>query len=298
MKDLSFFLNISEEFLSTSLLFSDSGFYDKDDSKTEYLPPWTFRTKIKHLTGAEVSEEDAVDLYSKIVSRQNEMMRLLNRNIDIRTAAMDYFINSNLSIVKNPRIIDTDDLDKVLKSCDEDPKTGCYNAKFLNVFLEKEFYRARRYCQKFSVIMIDIDNFKQVNDTYGHLFGDRILQLFSKVLLGLARKEDVVARFGGDEFSIVLPQTGRIGARCLAERIKHKMENVLIDDGFQNISFSAGIATYPMDAEDVEGLVVCADSALYQSKKHGKNCINGYSKLNWQNNISCNNNSMELAVEV
>ncbi len=244
----------------------------------DHLPFWIPRILLKYLTGLEISEKEAKKIYFQIYQRQTDLSVKLNRKVDLRTAAMDYFTESGQNVIV-PRIIDAVQFEKLNNLITQDPNTGCYNHRFLMDFLQKEVSRAGRYSHKLSIIMIDIDDFKKINDTQGHLFGDQILLKFSRAITLAARNEDIVARYGGDEFVVVLPQTGSIGARCLAERIKYKLEKSkgIPNETLQNptINFSAGIATFPEDASTGIGLLAAADRALYTSKNSGKNNITG-----------------------
>lgn len=159
----------------------------------------------------------------------------------------------------------------------EDPKTDCYNASFLKEAVEKELKRAERHNTSFSILILDLDNFKDINDKHGHLFGDKILKKFVAIIKESIRVEDILARYGGDEFIVLSPQTGRIGARSLAERIKHKLHEYFFERNYNdvslNVTFSGGIATYPYDAPSFDTLIDFADKALYKSKFMGKNRI-------------------------
>jgi diguanylate cyclase (GGDEF)-like protein len=162
----------------------------------------------------------------------------------------------------------------------EDPKTGCFNERFFRDMFNVELRRAERHEQTLSLMLVDIDDFKGLNDRCGHLFGDRILKKFAELLKGSARVEDMVGRYGGDEFILLLPQTGRVGARSLGERVRCRLIEHFSGRSYEgqpaSVTFSAGIATYPYDAHDYEGLVRCADAALYKSKRLGKNRIYDY----------------------
>lgn len=237
---------------------------------------WFYRLIINLLTSLEMEEQEARNHYFKILENKYYLSEKMGRDIGIRVAALDYFQNIIKSL-KNPKIMEISFFEQILKLSKEDPKTGCYNSKFISEFIVKEIKKARRHRLKLSLIMTDIDDFKSVNDNFGHLAGDKVLKEFCNILSKSARDEDIIARFGGDEFMIVLPQTDREGARCFAERIiagcrkyfegkKEMAEKV-------NITFSCGIATYPDDAPDYEGLVQAADNALYSAKRLGKNKI-------------------------
>ncbi len=141
--------------------------------------------------------------------------------------------------------------------------------------LEEEISRARRNKKPLSLLMVDIDHFKKINDTYGHRFGDWVLSQLAGVIERCLRREDFAARYGGEEFALILPETTREGARQTAERLKSEVgRTVLAHDGnTTHVSISGGIATFPRDASTKEQLIEHADKALYVAKKAGRNCI-------------------------
>jgi diguanylate cyclase (GGDEF)-like protein len=247
----------------------------RDSFSDENLPPWFYKFIISFLTNLEFDNEESKNHFYKILAHRKDIS-LEHRKIDIRIAALDYFMNV-AHILKNPIFIEYGLFEKIYTYSKEDPKTRLYNPRFFKEFVQKEIIRADRYQQKFSVILLDLDNFKVINDTEGHLYGDEVLIRFSNLLKEQVRGEDIVSRFGGDEFAILLPQTGRIGARAIAERLRERIHKEFSADNIANpsavITFSAGIATYPFDATDYTSLIDIADKALYRSKFLGKDTI-------------------------
>jgi len=161
-----------------------------------------------------------------------------------------------------------------------DRLTELYNRSYLEPFLEKEIEAARRKNQKVSVIMVDMDHFKEINDTYGHTVGDHVLTIFAQVVLKCIRKTDVIARYGGDEFIVVLPNTDTETAKLIAERIRYDVENTVIPpiDNIEvpPIRCSVGISTYPVFCDSKTTLLKTSDAALYMAKRSGRNCIRVY----------------------
>ncbi len=156
-----------------------------------------------------------------------------------------------------------------------DGLTHLLNRHALEPRLKDEFQRAQRYREPLSVLMLDIDHFKRVNDSYGHLGGDACLIKLSAMLRKNARKQDIVARFGGEEFVLVLPHTEAEPAAMLAERIRRKMESMRISHDGQDIccTISIGIATIAEHIADEKMLLELADQALYEAKENGRNRV-------------------------
>jgi diguanylate cyclase (GGDEF)-like protein len=157
-----------------------------------------------------------------------------------------------------------------------DDLTHLYNSRYLNQVLRRETKRASRSGRPLSLLFIDLDGFKAVNDTYGHLFGSRALVEAAAVIRQSARETDVVSRFGGDEFALVLPDTGGEGAFAVGERIRERIaaHKFLAGDGLNiHLTGSVGVATLPDVAASSEELVQAADKAMYAVKETGKNGI-------------------------
>lgn len=153
-----------------------------------------------------------------------------------------------------------------------DPLTGLLNRRILEESFEKEISRVQRYSHSLSVIIIDVDDFKLFNDTYGHSFGDQVLKEFANLLKKSCRKVDILGRYGGDEFAIILPETSLKGAIKLAERILKnlKIKSIITPQGERiPIKVSIGIASYPEDTSDPEKLLTLADTAMYKAKTFG-----------------------------
>ena len=158
-----------------------------------------------------------------------------------------------------------------------DPLTGLLNRRYFEERIAEEMERSRRQRLPFSLIIMDIDNFKNLNDTFGHLFGDEILKTTTSVIRRCVRIIDITARYGGEEFAIILPTTDKNDAGIIAERIRAEIESEVCfvkDTGTTlNVTVSLGIATYPEDAAAAEELINNADRALYRAKSLGKNKV-------------------------
>ena len=198
-----------------------------------------------------------VELFSKTpISWDEELLELA------RTMA-----NEAAMALENARLYE-----EARKLADRDPLTGFYNHRFLHERLGEEVVRTQRARRPLSVLMLDLDDFKLVNDTFGHLFGDRVLTWTAELIRSTLRGSDIPARYGGDEFAIILPETNADDARAAAERILDAFR----EHAFQGeqrgpvpIGASIGVATYPADGRTATDLIAAADQALYRVKRDG-----------------------------
>jgi len=167
-------------------------------------------------------------------------------------------------IAEAERLSQTDDLTKL------------HNARYLRQFLLNEIRRARRYGSSVAALFLDLDDFKQINDVYGHLVGSHVLMEMAAVILSSIRDTDAVARYGGDEFVIVLPDTGTELAGQVAERIRQKITRHMFNGGRRlqlALTASFGVAAFPKHASSPQQLIACADTAMYEAKAANKNCV-------------------------
>ncbi|HLA12526.1 MAG TPA: sensor domain-containing diguanylate cyclase [Pyrinomonadaceae bacterium] len=153
-----------------------------------------------------------------------------------------------------------------------DSLTDCYNRRSFELQLERDLHLAMRMRQSLSLIMIDLDNFKEINDAAGHGTGDLALRMFADTLRQELRAVDTAARYGGDEFVVILPQANSEGALIVAERLREKIEKLDVP-GFGPVTASFGMATFPIHASSRDSLVLAADRALYESKYSGRNRV-------------------------
>jgi diguanylate cyclase (GGDEF)-like protein len=158
-----------------------------------------------------------------------------------------------------------------------DPLTGLYNRRYFNDKLDEEISRSRRTKMPVSLIYMDIDHFKKYNDQNGHPMGDQLLKMFATILAKTSRKNDIVARIGGEEFVMILPHTDARGAAIKAEKLRRTIESTKFPFAEKQplgcVSSSIGVSEYPSIAGDAEALVKAADDALYQIKSTTRNRV-------------------------
>ncbi|NOX88060.1 MAG: diguanylate cyclase [Calditrichaeota bacterium] len=162
-----------------------------------------------------------------------------------------------------------------------DGMTGLHNFRYFSLRLNEEVIRHKRMKTALSLLILDVDNFKNYNDTLGHPAGDEVLRKIAQILKQTARENDIVARYGGEEFAIILPGTDRNGAKVVAERIRETIEKTyFIHEEIQpqgKVTISIGVASMPKNAKSAEELTLKADAALYYAKRHGRNQVKMYS---------------------
>ena len=163
--------------------------------------------------------------------------------------------------------------EELTKLATTDPLTGVANRRFFAERMESELVRFKRFGNPASFLMLDIDFFKKINDSYGHAIGDVALKEFARIARESLRKTDLVGRLGGEEFGILLTETDIDGAMIFAERLRYKIANNIVYTDVANITFtvSIGISEYSLSDEEVEGIIARADEALYEAKNTGRN---------------------------
>lgn len=167
--------------------------------------------------------------------------------------------------------------DKLRELAFRDELTGLYNHRYFQEIVDAELNRSVRYKHPLTLLLLDIDYFKEVNDTYGHLVGDQVLKEVSQIMVKLVRQNDIVARYGGEEFAIVMPETGKVGGKVIAQRVRRGIEQHQIDSKKQTLSVTVSIGLYSTDMADgdiiKETLIAQSDRALYKAKRNGRNRV-------------------------
>ncbi len=231
------------------------------------------------------NEKSLSDIMVIMISANKDILLKIK---GLESGAFDYIVKpfhpkelllrvKNLLRIKHLQKALEDKISELEKVTVIDNLTGLYNQRYLYDTLKREYNRCERFNLKLSVVMIDLDNFKDVNDTFGHQRGDVILREVGQILQAMLRGYDFAVRYGGDEFIIVLSQNSVIGAHIVAERIRRVIEGspkLQELNGGRPVTVSVGVATYPDDTKDgYEHLIHLVDTALYRAKREGRNRV-------------------------
>ncbi len=230
--------------------------------------PEKFTTLASVLLSVSLDAVPARTALNELFAHHRSLCDRLGEEIDIRVAAMDY-ATRHPELVGEPVVVDHRQLALSNRLAAIDELTGLFNRRFLDLYLVKEANRARRYREVFSVLFLDVDDFKRINDRHGHEVGDQVLAALAHEIQGLLRREDFAARYGGEEFLVVLPHTDEEGARGFASRLDDLVRRFHLPHGVK-LTFSGGIASFPLHGSTPRELLRNADAALYQAKINGK----------------------------
>lgn len=223
------------------------------------------------LVGQRHTREEARRMWNSMVAHQAELTRVLRRNPGIVVAALDWVSNLQDDAPGELSLIESQKLENMLERAIVDGLTGLYDHDTLITLLGKELERARRHSEDIGLLMLDLDDFKQINDEYGHQKGDEVLVRTAEIMRETVRTMDIPCRYGGEEFAVILPETDIRASIQSAERL---LESVRA--GFERdagLTVSIGAACFPEHAGTVEALIGVADEALYRAKQEGKNRI-------------------------
>jgi diguanylate cyclase (GGDEF)-like protein len=225
------------------------------------------------LTHLSFSEGEARKHWEKILAHRTRLKAELRRDVGLRVSILDYFVNLNQAL-KNPKVIELAIYERTERSAVTDGLTGLFNHAYFLQALRREIQRAKRHNLQVSLLLFDLDNFKKLNDTRGHLEGDKVLIKTAALVKENLREMDVPARYGGEEFAVILPDTPRTGAFVVADRIRRHIEQRFKRSRKSAaVTISGGVACFPEDAATPEELIQKADQGLYRSKAEGKNRI-------------------------
>jgi diguanylate cyclase (GGDEF)-like protein len=233
------------------------------------LEPHLFSHAIWNLVYLTYDSDEARSRFRDVVLHARQMREKLGRDIGLPLAAADYFANISREI-RSPRLIDLDLFVRLHQAATKDPITGIGNRRAYREALATELARAERHGFEMVILLFDLDHFKRVNDEQGHAAGDRILQLAAEIIERSIRRSDLVARWGGEEFVVLMPQTDMTHGLEAAERIRRNIEEEL---RWAGVTTSGGIAVFPQHGADEHSLFAHADRTLYRAKAEGRNRI-------------------------
>ncbi len=219
----------------------------------------------------------AGEYWKKVLEHRESLSSSLKRKVDLLPALCDFF-STYTDFLSSPKLIETSTFTQIVKETTHDNLTSLFNRPYFDGIFEDNISLAKRYATDLSILFLDVDNFKDINDTYGHSIGDVTLQKIASIIKEEKRASDIAARYGGEEFVLLMPHTENLSAFVLAERIRTRVEAVtLTAHGKQySVTISGGLASYPLNSKDSRRLLDQADSALYLAKGAGKNTISLY----------------------
>jgi diguanylate cyclase (GGDEF)-like protein len=237
--------------------------------------PEDFQGLAFELTGLTVPEETARAVFRSLAAHLQHLCEVLKRPIGVRTAALDLSDRLESFLRQEGAVLELSH-ENLVRMAFVDYLTGLPNFRSLSERFESEIKRTQRYGRLLSLIMIDLDGFKEINDRFGHLAGNAALKHVAGLLRNFVRETDVTGRYGGDEFMILLPETPKHLAEGLAEGIRATISATplhLGEHGLLPVTISLGMASFPRDARTAGALMAEADEALYNAKRAGRNQV-------------------------
>lgn len=235
-----------------------------------------FRAALHQLTHLSQPDDRAERLMGELLAHRDGMHRALGRDPGLQVAAIDFLTNVR-SMMSQPTVLEWSQLEETERFAVTDPLTDLFNRRHFEEAFERELARSKRHRLDLALLMLDLDSFKSVNDLYGHPLGDGVLRRAGQVIRRSVRESDTACRFGGEEFTVILPETDRLGAHVLGERVRREVERDFserdVDGRLVAMTISGGISCYPEDGDRISSLIDCADLALYAAKSAGRNRI-------------------------
>ncbi len=224
------------------------------------------------LTHMRFSPDEAREHWEAVIKHRQELEDAVGYEMDLSVGLVSYFVQVSRKM-KNPKVIELKLFEETRASAYKDELTGLHNFRFFQEFLRWEVKRCERSGGEFSIAMGDLDNFKSYNDRFGHDAGNDALQAVGKALQEAGRDQDVVVRYGGEEFVLIMPETSKEDAGRAAGRICRAIAELELSPSQSKnaVTMSLGVASYPADALAPEALIRCADRAMYTAKAKGKN---------------------------
>src|SRR5881394_827072 len=217
-----------------------------------------------------LTESEAAERATAIEAHRRELGARLGRNVGAVVAAVDYLLNISGDLV-SPTIVEHEALELLEHRSITDPLTGLFNRYHFDATMNREIARCRRYGVPLSLLLVDVDRLKLLNDRWGHHAGDQALSRVALAIQKSLRGTDIAARLGGDEFAIILPDTDAVAGLIVATRIRRN----LVEGASTMVTVSGGLVELPRDAADASAaqMMLVADHALYSAKNSGGNCV-------------------------
>lgn len=235
------------------------------------------RALFKILANIAIPLDQCQTHWHNCLEHQLKLSQLLNRKITLTTALCDY-LKTTTDYLPHPRLIDASAYETMIHNSIHDQLTGLYNRRYFDETYHQQAALAVRFQQDLAILFLDLDNFKYINDTHGHLAGDIVLEKVAEAISKEKRDSDIAARFGGEEFVLILTHTDNLSAFAFAERLRETIASLEIDylGNILRVTISGGIASYPLSSNSPEKLLEMADSAVYLAKGAGRNKICQY----------------------
>lgn len=216
----------------------------------------------------ELSEAKSNEYWDLILLRRRELGDTLGKRVSLKTAMVD--VLASMNFLRVPILMEYDEFKKLQINAATDALTGLYNRRLFDEYCDKELNRAKRYGQNLAIVILDLHKLKEINDRFGHLQGDQVLQLAASTLRRTLRASDFAFRIGGDEFALLLPQTEPEQANTLCRRVRAQFESEIapLKIGV-NATLDYGVAVHPLDGDGKSELMGIADKRLYELKHAG-----------------------------
>ena len=235
-----------------------------ESSRGQFLRQF-FRT----VAQVDFTKEQSTETWTRILQRRSEFSNSLGKKVSLKTALVDVLSSTNA--LRVPILIEYDEFKKLQVNAATDALTGLHNRRLFDEYFDKELNRAKRYGHQLAIVILDLHKLKQVNDRYGHLRGDQVLQLAATTLRKTLRASDLAFRIGGDEFAVLLPQTDPEQALTLCRRVRSQYENELhpltLDVG---VTLDFGVAVHPQDGDQKSDLMGLADKQALRIEARGR----------------------------
>ncbi|MGC1105048.1 MAG: diguanylate cyclase [Candidatus Acidiferrales bacterium] len=223
----------------------------------------------KSIARIDLTYSQSLDYWKQILDRRKELSDLLGKRVSLKTAIVD--VLASTTFLRVPILMEYEEFKKLQLNAATDALTGLYNRRLFDEYCDKEFNRAQRYGQHLALVLLDLHRLKEVNDRYGHLHGDQILQLAATTLRKNLRASDFAFRIGGDEFALLLPQADPEQASILCDRLRTHFEGETAPLKLDvPVTIDYGIAVHPQDGDTKDGLLRLADKRLYEHKSESR----------------------------